>query len=145
MACCGSPALCGQHSSCAGEVIGIGGLIPGLPEEQVEHETIRVDQAWKQLKAHPNVKFASLAFLADVVAQRTRPTNTSEVGSPLPIPRTEFPAVERGLGEKDDPKGKRKAVVETSAVRDALRLLDTTPAPGDEDEARRRSKRSRVD
>lgn len=50
MACCGDSKLCGhQTGGCTGDVIGIGGLIPGLDQDS-EKDTIRVDQAWKTLK-----------------------------------------------------------------------------------------------
>lgn len=177
MACCGNPSLCGhQAGGCSGDVIGIGGLIPGLPEKDIAHETIRVDQAWKTLKAHPNAKFASLAFLADIVAQRSGPHVATAPGpsvsglpgspvspnggaSPMPrtaeadkrsIPPSKLGLVQAGSGLRDeatelDTNGKRKMVVETSAVRDALRLLDGTPAPSDDGEDMREHKRTRLD
>lgn len=165
MACCGNPGLCGHQSGgCTGDVIGIGGLIPGLPEDEIAHETIRVDQAWKTLKAHPNAKFASLAFLADVVAQRAGPhmsgTTAAEAPmSPISAPGGMSPAPKSGLvhsgsvvrdearpemGAEGRRDGKRKVVVESSAVRDALRLLDGTPAPSEDGNEGRGGKRARL-
>ncbi|WWC62656.1 uncharacterized protein I303_105253 [Kwoniella dejecticola CBS 10117] len=66
------------------------------PEGGQDHTKLRPDQAWKQLKAHPNVKFASLALLADVVARRTDvldsmnqdqdPDSPAPTLSPAPVP-----------------------------------------------------------
>ncbi|KAG7099316.1 hypothetical protein E1B28_001174 [Marasmius oreades] len=47
-------------------------------------ETIPTDDAWRQLKAHPNVAFADLALLADVVARRSKCTGPRVVISPAP-------------------------------------------------------------
>jgi hypothetical protein len=160
LSCCGNAGLCNHPQggcSSMGEVIGIGGLIPGLEAAQAAKETIRVDQAWKALKAHPNAKFASLAFLADVVAQRA-PVSNSRASTPTggasparpatrgatTMPRapsqpslsagvstlgTASPGSSAMLLDVAGPSraGKRK-VVETSALRDALHLLDAVEA-----------------
>ena len=127
--------------------------------EDAEHETMTCDQAWKALKAHPNSRFASLALLADVVAGRTvctGPKADDSAASPLPgSPVQQALAQEIGvgapkartkplsMGSTGSPASpspgpgslaapiarKRNMAVETSAVRDALRLLDKTPAP----------------
>lgn len=143
MACCGDAGLCGHQ--CTGTVIGIGGLIPGLPEKDIPRETIRVDQAWKQLKAHPNSKFASLAFLADVVAQRA--TAVAAEGSKVEEEDgLGFAESQERGGERMKEGGKRKMVVESRAVADALRVLDGTPVPGEgEDSELRLRKRVRLD
>lgn len=173
MSCCGNAGLCNHPQggcSSVGEVIGIGGLIPGLEAAQAAKETIRVDQAWKALKAHPNAKFASLAFLADVVAQRAPVSNsrsstpnggasparpTARRAATIPGPRQATasasasipqPSLSAGIstlgiaspgaspapsgttgGTGSSRAGKRK-VVETSALRDALHLLDAVEA-----------------
>ena len=36
------------------------------------HKTIPCSEAWRQLKSHPNIAFADLSMLADVVARRTK-------------------------------------------------------------------------
>ncbi|KAM0746529.1 hypothetical protein T439DRAFT_294001 [Meredithblackwellia eburnea MCA 4105] len=67
--CCGDPSLCGSLT-CA-------------PKEDdpspssstrgvVTVETVPCNEAWTVLKCHPNIAFADLAMLADVVARRTR-------------------------------------------------------------------------
>lgn len=88
------------------------------------------DKAWKALKAHPNSKFASLSLLADVISGRTMSTGVkgdSPAHSPLPSsPVVRASPVPGPLGVVGK---KRTMAVETSAVRDALRLLDSTSAP----------------
>ncbi|KAK7058870.1 hypothetical protein VNI00_001494 [Paramarasmius palmivorus] len=49
-----------------------------------DKETIPTSEAWRQLKAHPNVAFADLALLADVVARRSKCTGPRVVISPAP-------------------------------------------------------------
>ena len=127
---------------------------PARPDD--EHETMTCDQAWKALKAHPNSRFASLALLADVVAGRTVCTGPKADGPASPLlgsPVQQALAQEIGVGapkartkplstgSRASPSSpgpgslaapiarKRNMAVETSAVRDALRLLDKTPAP----------------
>lgn len=118
-----------------------------------ETDTMTCDQAWKTLKAHPNSRYASLSLLADVVAGRTVCTGPKpdSPASPLSISagvvspraaRQEIGVGARVNGTTGHAAGaatggmamvggagkKRNMAVETSAVRDALRLLDrTTP------------------
>ncbi|KAJ8084127.1 hypothetical protein PM082_002894 [Marasmius tenuissimus] len=54
------------------------------PECEGNADTIPTDDAWRQLKAHPNVAFADLALLADVVARRSKCTGPRVVISPAP-------------------------------------------------------------
>uniref|UniRef100_A0A0W0G2L0 BZIP domain-containing protein n=1 Tax=Moniliophthora roreri TaxID=221103 RepID=A0A0W0G2L0_MONRR len=49
-----------------------------------DEETIPTNDAWRQLKAHPNVAFSDLALLADVVARRSKCTGPRVVISPAP-------------------------------------------------------------
>ncbi|KAK7463692.1 hypothetical protein VKT23_005631 [Stygiomarasmius scandens] len=51
---------------------------------QHDNETIPTDDAWRQLKSHPNVAFSDLALLADVVARRSKCTGPRVVISPAP-------------------------------------------------------------
>ncbi|WVQ73242.1 hypothetical protein IAR50_002808 [Cryptococcus sp. DSM 104548] len=196
MACCGNPELCGgsRSGACTGDIIGIGGpggalgmstteqTVPEVHQESgaVDHSTLRPDQVWKQLKAHPNAKFASLALLADVVARRTKCLDGGDEMSPMPgspaltngtpgpsgsicgspapphshasmrgspsVGPSMSPALGPGLsGMAALPHHgrKRNIEVETSAVRDALKMLDeATPAPSPSPE--RELKRRRV-
>ena len=106
------------------------------------------------IQAHPNAKFASLALLADVVAGRTKCTGPTIELSPAPtatpspipahMPPPSIPAARSspiGVGVHPHipaaahthqvtagPGIKRRMGVETSAVRDALRILDSTPS-----------------
>ncbi|OCF45955.1 hypothetical protein I317_00043 [Kwoniella heveanensis CBS 569] len=188
MTCCGNPELCGGHSGtgCTGEIVALNGAadealgsvsLPGPPplgrgisfekpvvhlhtDHDGDHTTLRPDQAWKQLKAHPNAKFASLALLADVVARRTTSLNPTSP-SPMPSSPIRSPALSAtgapghsrppvstssttsavtgaGAGASAVGGKKRNFELETSAVRDALRLLDSatpagSPAPGEHD------------
>ncbi|KAK8858647.1 hypothetical protein IAR55_002876 [Kwoniella newhampshirensis] len=174
MSCCGNPELCGgQHGGggCTGEVVGIGGS-SGLPpssssdrrlqhdedDDDGDHGTLRPDQAWKQLKAHPNAKFASLALLADVVARRTKclgprvemsPAPPSPMPSPvvpMAIPARSSAALEPASATMTSQARKRQFEIETSGLRDALKLLDkATPTPSSPMEGERQLKRRRVD
>ncbi|KAF5375108.1 hypothetical protein D9758_000174 [Tetrapyrgos nigripes] len=53
-------------------------------QSQRDNETIPTDDAWRQLKSHPNVAFSDLALLADVVARRTKCTGPTVVIEPAP-------------------------------------------------------------
>lgn len=46
--------------------------------------TIPTNDAWRQIKSHPNVAFADLSLLADVVARRSKCTGPRVVISPAP-------------------------------------------------------------
>jgi len=50
--------------------------------DQAEPETMPTNDAWRQLKAHPNVAFADLSLLAEVVARRSKCTGPQVVISP---------------------------------------------------------------
>jgi hypothetical protein len=47
-------------------------------------ETIPTSDAWRQLKSHPNVSFADLTLLAEVVARRSKCSGPTVVISPPP-------------------------------------------------------------
>ncbi|TXT15961.1 hypothetical protein VHUM_00464 [Vanrija humicola] len=136
LACCGAPELCGHAGGCAGDVIGLGAPEPFVVEHQsgVDEVEMRPDEAWKALKAHPNSKFTPLAILADVVARR----------APCLGPRVEMSPPPSSPQNHQHEAAKRRVAVETSAVRDALRYLDTaTPRDGEVDLSRS-AKRRRV-
>lgn len=168
MACCGQPQLCGHGTGCVGEVVGLG----RIEEEPVSPPTMRPDQAWRELKAHPNAKFASLALLADVVARRTICSssggggNGSRSGSPsaAPLPRDASAPTspstrainaavhdhhhQHGLARGQGHAASRTSIkIDTSAVREALRILDDTEPgekrPGQGDIHSGQTKRSR--
>ena len=71
--CCGDISKCG---SC-----GIAPIISSTTPLRGP-ETIPTDDAWRQLKSHPNVAFADLTLLAEVVARRSKCTGSRVVISP---------------------------------------------------------------
>lgn len=81
---------------------------------------MRPEEAWRALKAHPNSRFTPLAILADVVARRAKVDGPRVELSPPPESDGSFQEGSRGASA-----AKRRLAVETSAVREALRLLDS--------------------
>ncbi|KIK99038.1 hypothetical protein PAXRUDRAFT_601366 [Paxillus rubicundulus Ve08.2h10] len=77
--CCGDISKCG---SC--------GIAPIISSTNFARgpETIPTDAAWRQLKSHPNVAFADLTLLAEVVARRSKCTGSRVVVSPALGPTT---------------------------------------------------------
>lgn len=73
--CCGDITKCG---SC-----GIAPIISSTNLHRTE-TSIPTDDAWRQLKSHPNVAFADLSLLAEVVARRSKCTGSRVVISPAP-------------------------------------------------------------
>ncbi|KAF9460789.1 hypothetical protein BDZ94DRAFT_1150500, partial [Collybia nuda] len=55
---------------------------PTVSRCQSESKTIPTNDAWLQIKSHPNVAFADLALLADVVARRSKCTGPKVIISP---------------------------------------------------------------
>ncbi|WWC88627.1 uncharacterized protein L201_003540 [Kwoniella dendrophila CBS 6074] len=186
MACCGNPELCGGHNGtgCTGEIV-LGGLNSNSDDSVIDnhiglnleldkpmvhlhvdhhhddidgsdHTKLRPDQAWKQLKAHPNAKFASLALLADVVARRTNvlgQMNNNNSPSPAPSSPLSLPSTTQDYNHSQSSHAsslpllnntnhstfnhshahKRRAGgfdIETSAVREALKYLDKATPVG---------------
>ncbi|KAI0304934.1 hypothetical protein BC826DRAFT_1100691 [Russula brevipes] len=76
----GGPCVeCPRGSRCAG------GTHSSAPREGGNPaETIPTSDAWRQLKSHPNVSFADLTMLAEVVARRSKCTGPTVVISPPP-------------------------------------------------------------
>jgi AP-1-like factor len=62
---CGNPGQCGPSF--------VEPAFPGI-EAQSKAETMPTSDAWRQLKSHPNVSFADLTLLAEVVARRSQCT-----------------------------------------------------------------------
>ncbi|GJE85759.1 bZIP domain-containing protein [Phanerochaete sordida] len=93
--CCGNPAGCGSGrgsgSPAATANNAAAQSAPAAPAEP--DDTISCDDAWRQIKSHPNVSFADLDLLADVVARRSKCTGPRvEI---FPAPGSVTP--ERGL------------------------------------------------
>ncbi|KAG8678636.1 hypothetical protein FRC09_019679 [Ceratobasidium sp. 395] len=119
-----------------------------LVEKDATGQDIPTNEAWARLKAHPNVAFADLALLADVVARRTKCTGPRISLSPTPegdsAPPGEGGRVEEDTEAMDEdeenmlhppPKlvphaalvrcGRERLMrVQTEGVRDALAMLD---------------------
>jgi hypothetical protein len=139
MTCCGNPLGC------------VGCNVPALPHSSAGSnssplkkmpEYIPTNDAWRQLKAHPNVEFADLALLAEVVASRSKCTGPRVDISPSPtdgfVPElTPFSQVgkaqtsaEQSLFQRGTQTvflecGRRRVrEVHKEAIQDALRLLD---------------------
>jgi translation initiation factor 3 subunit B len=117
-------------------------------------ESIPMNAAWQQIKAHPNASFADLSLLANVVASRSRcvgpriplsPCPESKFTPPTPPlappadnetiiltdPHAQYKEKEKAQLQGASPPPRdvlarcgRIREVPTSAVRDALRLLD---------------------
>lgn len=73
--CCGNPALCGG-GACAPPA-NVTSVTFGNTEE-----TMPTSEAWRQIKSHPNVEFADLKLLADVVARRSKCSGPTVVIEP---------------------------------------------------------------
>ncbi|KAG9080641.1 hypothetical protein FS749_007952, partial [Ceratobasidium sp. UAMH 11750] len=71
---------------------------------------IPTNEAWARLKAHPNVAFADLALLADVVARRTKCTGPRVSLSPTPEDRGREPQGEKGEVEHADQNEEQNAL-----------------------------------
>ncbi|OBZ79289.1 hypothetical protein A0H81_00886 [Grifola frondosa] len=89
--CCGNPAVCGRASSDSLSTIPPppSSAIPNrsallMSEPPTTSETIPCDDAWRQIKSHPNVSFADLTLLAEVVARRSKCTGPRVEISPAP-------------------------------------------------------------
>ncbi|KAJ7225417.1 hypothetical protein GGX14DRAFT_349720 [Mycena pura] len=118
----------------------------------VPAETIPTNDAWRRLKSHPNVGFADLNMLADVVARRSKCTGPRITASPPPLseesvsvpagtsseqpvlltdPHAHFREKERARTSATPPQvqcgHQRVREVRADAVREALRLLDSMP------------------
>lgn len=141
---CGSPGSCGCPSTSTSH------------SSYDTSETIPTNDAWREIKAHPNVSFADLSLLASVVASRSKCTGPRILPSPSPPPTSPLPSSAPSSDSETiiltDPhaqyREKEKAQfrgsasppprnvffqcsqhriceVPTSAVRDALQLLDS--------------------
>ena len=55
---------------------------PSANAQPVSQAMVPCDDAWRQLKSHPNVEFSDLKLLADVVARRSKCTGPRVVISP---------------------------------------------------------------
>ncbi|KAG5652168.1 hypothetical protein H0H81_006008 [Sphagnurus paluster] len=75
-ACCGNSSNCCRPSTPASTPL----YTPSEPHPA--EETMPTNVAWRQIKSHPNVSFADLSLLAEVVARRSKCTGPRVVISP---------------------------------------------------------------
>lgn len=140
-ACCGGRI---DGKCCRDEPKTLAAPQPTMPSASVASGTIPCNQAWQQIKAHPNSSFADLRLLADVVARRSKCTGPRVVISPAPGMATpdrgrsphvvadhrtssELPNSSGTVGQQDlYIRCGRPSIRElpAEAVRDALRLLE---------------------
>jgi len=128
--CCNSsePGCAGCSSS------SLAVMTPSPPEHT---DFMPTNDAWRKLKAHPNVEFADLSLLAEVVSSRSKCLGPQLVVSPAPH-NPEIGRVSEGPGRGGTSSplrlvpqevllecGRRRLrQVHADGVRDALRLLD---------------------
>ncbi|KAG2023372.1 hypothetical protein CC2G_001033 [Coprinopsis cinerea AmutBmut pab1-1] len=127
----GSSSCCGVPMFCRGCPLAPGQQ-PGTSADIEDY--IPTNKAWQQIKEHPNVQFADLALLAEVVASRSKCTGPRIVTSPAPEVQQQESKFSHA-GGSNPPRlvpqeillecGRRRVrEVHSEAVRDALRLLD---------------------
>ncbi|GAA5822028.1 hypothetical protein JCM11251_004832 [Rhodosporidiobolus azoricus] len=148
--CCGDPALCGSLTCKPNkevEVIKIEEdaveMLPKTVDPGVRSvDTVPCNEAWTALKSHPNIAFADLQMLADVVAKRTHcggPVHSAtppSVPASLPSIDTAFDANRPELVPQSqlqcsiDAGARKRLTVERGAVNEALEMLDRAVARG---------------
>ncbi|KAL6310058.1 hypothetical protein BKA93DRAFT_182459 [Sparassis latifolia] len=74
--CCGNPAFCGS-TLCGGGSTTSATLSPEssssvMMSSSSSSETMPCNDAWRQIKSHPNVAYTDLTLLAEVVARRSK-------------------------------------------------------------------------
>ena len=86
--CCGNPAGCGRGRESLPSIATLTATAPqpspAAPVPVAATDTISCDDAWRQIKSHPNVNFADLDLLADVVARRSKCTGPRAEIFPAP-------------------------------------------------------------
>ncbi|GLB36253.1 putative minimal binding motif of Hap4 for binding to Hap2/3/5 [Lyophyllum shimeji] len=78
--CCTRPSSCACRSSMSLYTPSD----PASSTAQTKPETMPTNDAWRQIKSHPNVSFADLSLLAEVVARRSKCMGPRVVISPAP-------------------------------------------------------------
>ena len=132
-ACSGMENCCKNGSVCEDPCPS--GLSPSVATSS-SAEFIPTNDAWQKLKAHPNVEFADLSLLAEVVASRTKCSGPRLVASSTPHTQMHgertYGADRRGdspirlVDEKIllECGRRRMRRVHTDGVQEALRMLD---------------------
>ncbi|GAA5904764.1 hypothetical protein JCM6882_008368 [Rhodosporidiobolus microsporus] len=146
--CCGDPALCGSLTCKPNkevEVVKVEELVEMLPktvDPGVRVETVPCNEAWTALKSHPNIAFADLQMLADVVAKRTHCGGPVHSATPPAVPAA-LPSMDAGFDDNRpelvpqsqlqcsiDAGARKRLTVERGAVNEALEMLDRAVARG---------------
>lgn len=139
--CCGDPGLCGSKV-CKTEAAEDEPLPPPPPPMMAVTtdagvETVPCNEAWSALKQHPNIAFADLQMLAEVVAKRTYCNGAVTETPPPPagVVSETFPAIIGGhypskLAQAYAAEStRRRLTVERNAVNEALGILDRAVGP----------------
>ncbi|ORX37336.1 hypothetical protein BD324DRAFT_608628 [Kockovaella imperatae] len=125
------PTITKPCDDCPGNCMSISALLCSDGGEGSSESSMTADQAWKTLKAHPNSRFAPLALLADVVAKHT--TCVGHEAGPSFSGQSISSTAPSQMASRDfgssptfglSRGSRRRLKVETSGVRDALRMLD---------------------
>jgi AP-1-like factor len=104
---CHSDTPNGNADSCGDPVESPGHSAPSASSsvEPPASGTIPTNDAWLQLKSHPNVAFADLSLLADVVARRSKCTGPQVIISPalgaVTPERVDSPPINHPLADPD--------------------------------------------
>lgn len=129
--CCGDPILCGSQVCKTEDPIEPNPPppppAPGLsPLARGPVETVPCNEAWTALKHHPNIGFADLQMLAEVVAKRTycKGAVTENPALPAGVVSETFPAPGRPGQTLPSQGSGRRLTVERGAVDEALGILD---------------------
>ncbi|PCH33830.1 hypothetical protein WOLCODRAFT_135345 [Wolfiporia cocos MD-104 SS10] len=111
--CCGNPVSCGGGCAPPPASLSSGNAPSMMMQQDVAStsETVTCDDAWRQLKSHPNVAFADLTLLAEVVARRSKCTGPRVEIYPAPGAVTP----ERGLSPSMSGSAPRSETNEQSA------------------------------
>lgn len=90
--CCENPSSCDCRPATSDHTPSTS-MISSIEEQGPQ--SMPTNDAWQQIKAHPNVSFADLALLAEVVVRRSKCTGPKVVISPalesVPLERTASP------------------------------------------------------
>ena len=89
-------------------------------------KTIPTNEAWKKIKEHPNVSFADLNLLAEVVARRSKCTGPTVVISPAPGEAT--PEREASPEANEQPYSVHELFLSTTEKQDPTDTKDRTPS-----------------
>lgn len=106
LSCCGDKELCGAMPNAC----------EGSSEGPSRKTTIGADEAWRQLKAHPQASMDNLQMLAEVVARGTACASPPPQTSP---PSKQLPP---------DKAQRRRWEIDPASVKEALTLLEATNA-----------------